>query len=273
MKKLSLRFNLFKEDWQQYLIDFIEQNDWLEELYVLGTGFTASRKRLLYFAWTRYLSSHRAEVYPICVCVFLLSILMFHYYAHVQNHGCILIRINKNLLRLTAPNIQEQPCPFCLSELTDYNSWRLGFNATIRAKYQRTNSIVMLQAFCRMIIDRLRYLKGRKVIVHLQRKYRAGVFWKRAFAAKVSELRPFRLRLHNLWMVRKFFGSYSSQSSHSGNGEPSSPVPTASVEKKRGSSRQKSGGSDKSTSNLFGSVTKRSRRGQVTLIFSMCSCM
>ena len=175
VKSLSLRFNLILRDWQEYLIEWVDQNEWLEELHILGTAFDGSMRRMLAEAWKSHLSSHLLE-----------------------DNGNTLLRTDVIELRVKASNMYKVPCPFCLDDLGAYNSWMNGHNSIRLLRYKRLACVVTLQAFFRMLTARLRYKRGRKVILSLQRKYRAAVFWKKSFAAKIIELRPFRLRIHRL---------------------------------------------------------------------------
>ena len=53
----------------------------------------------------------------------------------------------------------------------------------------------------RMIVIRRRFVRARRVIIAIQRKFRAAQFWKKSFAKKIMELRPFRLRIDSIWCI------------------------------------------------------------------------
>lgn len=52
-----------------------------------------------------------------------------------------------------------------------------------------------------MLAIRHSFLRTRRVVIIIQRKFRASQFWKKSFAKKVLELRPFRLRIDSLWCI------------------------------------------------------------------------
>ena len=151
---MSLRFNSFAIDWQEYLIDWVAQNAWLEELAILGTGFRQDTKGRLKAAWRSHLTSHRTD-----------------------ESDNTLFRTDLDYLRFNdiGNTKKSSPCPFCLSDLAAENSAKAAGNSSRMLKHKQLANIVRLQAFCRMVTARARYRRGRKVIVGLQRKYRAGV--------------------------------------------------------------------------------------------------
>ena len=61
VKTLSLRYNMLTLEAQDYLIDWIVQNDWIEILYLQGTGFDSKKKEALKAAWKKNLSSQRTD--------------------------------------------------------------------------------------------------------------------------------------------------------------------------------------------------------------------
>jgi hypothetical protein len=52
-----------------------------------------------------------------------------------------------------------------------------------------------------MLVSRHNFLRVRRVVIIIQRKFRASQFWKKSFARKVLELRPFRLRIDSIWCI------------------------------------------------------------------------
>ena len=61
VKTLSLRHNSFTPEAQDYLIDWLAQNDWVVILYLQGTTFDPKKKEALLAAWKKNLSSHRTD--------------------------------------------------------------------------------------------------------------------------------------------------------------------------------------------------------------------
>jgi len=57
-----------------------------------------------------------------------------------------------------------------------------------------------LQSFARMVPYRYQFTTLRRGVRAIQRSYRGIVFWRTQFKAKVKELRPIRIRLHNLFV-------------------------------------------------------------------------
>jgi hypothetical protein len=58
-KVLSLRFNSLSVECQDHLTEWIGQNDWLETLYLMGTGYLPPKLTALESAWKKNLKSHR----------------------------------------------------------------------------------------------------------------------------------------------------------------------------------------------------------------------
>lgn len=61
VKTLSLRFNNLTTEAQDYFIEWITQNDWIEIVYLQGTGFDSKKKEALKAGWKQNLSSHRTD--------------------------------------------------------------------------------------------------------------------------------------------------------------------------------------------------------------------
>ena len=61
VKTLSLRHNFFTPEAQDYLIEWLTQNDWVEILYLQGSTFDPKNKEALLAAWKKNLSSHRGD--------------------------------------------------------------------------------------------------------------------------------------------------------------------------------------------------------------------
>merc|ERR1711991_1070959 len=61
VKTLSLRHNFFTPEAQDYLIEWLMQNDWVEILYLQGSTFDPKNKEALLAAWKKNLSSHRGD--------------------------------------------------------------------------------------------------------------------------------------------------------------------------------------------------------------------
>lgn len=62
-KILSLRFNTFSLESQDLLIEYIAQNDWIETLYLMGTGITPPKLSSLETAWKKHLKARPSENY------------------------------------------------------------------------------------------------------------------------------------------------------------------------------------------------------------------
>ena len=56
---LRLCFNAFSFDWQVYFLEWVKQNNTLEVLHIIGTGFTSDIKAMLIAVWKKNLSSHK----------------------------------------------------------------------------------------------------------------------------------------------------------------------------------------------------------------------
>jgi hypothetical protein len=62
VKTLSLRFNnLTNPVLSDFLISWIAENDTLEILYMMGTGFEEKRRVLIEAAWKKHLKGHRTD--------------------------------------------------------------------------------------------------------------------------------------------------------------------------------------------------------------------
>ena len=61
VKTLSIRFNCLTQEAQDYLIEWIGQNDWIEILYIQGCGFDPKRLEALKASWKTNLKSQRTD--------------------------------------------------------------------------------------------------------------------------------------------------------------------------------------------------------------------
>ena len=173
VKTLNLTNLRFEIEWQEYLVDWVGQNEWLEVLYISTSKFSLVNKENLKKAWKKYLSSHIFEA---------------------NDEIFLRIQINSSSQAI-------KPCPFCLSDIGSENTYNLRKNYYNTMEYKRLISAIKIQSVLRMMVFKRKYNRGRKVIIKIQRKHRASLFWKKSFAAKVLELRPFRLRLHKIWFI------------------------------------------------------------------------
>ena len=103
-------------------------------------------------------------------------------------------------LKNDTPNLAEV-CPFCMDDLRDSDQSRVDRYSSRMKAHAVRRGVVLMQALTRMFVARIAFSRGRKIVMTLQRRFRASQFWKHAFAKKVMELRPFRLRIHSLWLV------------------------------------------------------------------------
>ncbi len=66
--------------------------------------------------------------------------------------------------------------------------------------YEIDNARRRIQGFGRMVPVRAVFKQLRRGVTAIQRNYRRIAFWRTAFKSKVIERRPFRVRLHNIWL-------------------------------------------------------------------------
>ena len=97
-------------------------------------------------------------------------------------------------------NINEWICPLCREGerySAFYDDILFDRKQTI---YEIDNARRRIQGFGRMVPIRAVFKQLRRGVTSIQRNYRRIAFWRTAFKSKVIERRPFRVRLHNIWL-------------------------------------------------------------------------
>jgi len=105
-------------------------------------------------------------------------------------------------------------CGLCL-EGERYGSFQEDFAIEKYTKvHNREVARRRLQSYARMVPYRLSFSRLRKGVRAVQRCYRAIIFWRTQFKTKVKELRPFRLRLHHIFLYVTSMDTHHPETTH-----------------------------------------------------------
>ena len=117
---------------------------------------------------------------------------------HAANDSCD--SILENSCRTDDPYI----CPQCSDDINARNKFYSNKYSKVQRLHAELCATIKIQSFCRMVPFRAGFRRARYGVVLMQRKFRSDRFWRRKEQEKADQLRPFRIRVHNIYLFLRY---------------------------------------------------------------------